>query len=647
MSSRDAYRELGFHSLETPPHAAATSINETERPIAPIARGYQTRLSGAAALSTERTRFRLVDHITGLLLILAIFLIGLFSGFFGRGGLEVLSAQADMSPIFATESSLTSEMLPSEANADIALFGSAHADQILAIEPLASGGAMVMTKSHLIDAESDSATRLIQYEVSEGGQAFSVARTLDGAGLDLVSLDDGVLVALTIHEGELIVSGRNQDGRRLWSHAFASSALGRQEISIAKHARGFNLLAPSDTTNRVRIASIGSDGAVAWEKTLDQATAVDRTFVTVGESGLTFAIIGTSAQADGPDSESVVILDEMGRLVNQSELNLMAGDRVSGLVAHRFGGAALLISGPDPRLEHIDASGDLIERIDLPYLQSGDFTHVLPLENGDLIIASAFDHLGPRVDALIEQRNMQGDLVAQRTISLPESATFDALTQVSKNEFFIGGSMRTDRYEPTNLFMRRIAFHQDLHPAMTLVDLSGMNGPAASGRTDLNGEAAWIEETPVIASLTVSTAPTPAPADLTARTSAEILADNELQAAALETVDTSVIAELDSIDPELTVAELPEARAPDELALDDSSPDLDAAATSRILEPQPMRQCRFTCLDPNSGTSFPMTGYVSPMSLLNPAEAQAVHARICSSAGLLPNQNTQASCGFN
>ena len=647
MSSRDAYSELGFHELESPPHPAATSINETTRFDTPISREYQTRLSDAAALSLERPRFRLVDHITGLLMILAIFLIGLFAGFFGRGGLEFLSAQSNANPVFTTESSLTSETLPSGENADIALFGSSHADQILAIEPLASGGAMIMSMSYLVDGKADSATRLSRYEVSEGGQAVSMVKKLDGVGLDLIRLGEGELVALTSHEGELIVSGRNQDGRRLWSHAFASSALERQEISIAKHARGFNLLAPSDTTNRVRIASIGSDGVVAWEKTLDQTTAVDRTFVTVDQSGLTYAVIGASAQTDGAHSESIIILDEMGRLIDQSGLSLTSDDRVSGLVAHPFGGAALLISGSSPRLEQIDASGRLVAKIDLPYLQSGDFTHVLSLENGDLIIASVFDHLGPRVDALIEQRNMQGALVAQRTISLPESATFDTLTQISKNEFFIGGSMRANRYQPTDLFMRRVAFHWDLHPAITMVDLPGLNRVPVSSQIDLNSDARSLEETPIIASLTVSAASSPASADQETMTAGVTDAVDELQTAPLDTIDAPLIAEANDMDLDLDVAQAAEARAPDDLAFIDDSPDLDAAATSRILEPQPMTQCGFTCLDPNSGTSFPMTGYVSPISLVNPIEAQAVHARICSSAGLLPKQNTQASCGLN
>jgi len=146
----------------------------------------------------------------------------------------------------------------------------------------------------------------------------------------------------------------------------------------------------------------------------------------------------------------------------------------------------------------------------------------------------------------------------------------------------------------------------------------------------------------VIASLKVSTASTPAPVDQNAMTTSEMFSEDPLQSVPVEAVDSILPAERISIDSGLAIAETPEAQEPDRIALD-----LDAAATSRILESQPMTQCGFTCLDPNSGTSFPMTGYISPMSLVDPVEAQAVHARICSSAGLMPKQNTQASCGLN
>ncbi|MEM9376465.1 MAG: hypothetical protein AAGA72_09605 [Pseudomonadota bacterium] len=681
MSGRDAYLEMGFSD---PSRSESEQVNVEADPRAKRAAEadrYALAVNKAAPEPSSSAGFR--DYFVGLLILAAALAVGLAWGYYARGmGLNVNPIDTSVK-ILGTQPVPAIEALGTGNNTDVVFIGSPASDQILGIEALPSGDALLMIKSHLGPSEDGTRSHLVSYsaplEVGEG-HALTSTNLFDGQGLHLVRLGDDSVIVMSVLEEQLTVSRVNESGGFAWSKSFATGAIDRNEVALAPYEDGFVFVAPNESRELSRVVSIKADGAVSWEKLFDRPRSWQRSHVSVDAAGNTFAILGGQERSLGVGDLNIVIMDDNGRVMRQRILSLSGEDVVSGIAPRSDGGVVFLISGGTPRLVQLGASGQRVATTELPYMNFLNDAHLLVSSGGDIVVASTYSLIGNRVDMVIEQRSQDGLLQDQRTISLPEGATLDELVEIDQGEYLTSGSLRRDRYMPTDLFVQRIAFAPNSIAVATAdLDASFVESEALLTGSEaeldpISAAAAIAPETPsgeTDAALATDAPVVPAEPDATPVLATITLAADAANEEGEDTIDgaldaepsaetepdpISVTAQPDAVDTEIDATEAPEAEPVTSLAATTGdqgdadgtafvdTTDLNAAATSRMADAPIATTCRFECLDPVSGSSFPMSGTLAT-SLLNSVEdIRGAHARVCQAATLMPVFDTGPEC---
>lgn len=676
MSGRDAYLELGYHQpaanpnpepiqapLETD-HLAVSALDSAHSapPTPP-------QLPQADTVSENGSS----DYLAGLSVILLVLLIGLASGYFGRG-LFGNSGGPAISELSLLDSApvLSGEPLLSGASSNVVFMGSDASDQVLAIEPTESGNALMLVKSYAGVASNGTETRLMRYnasDVSGTPLAGSQIKSLKGEGLHLARLEDGALIAVTLDKEMLRVSRLNENGGTLWTESFPTSALDRSEVAISEGAKSLIISAPGETRVMTRLVSIDSDGLVEWQNSFDRPSTWQKSYVSVDQNGQTYALLGADNGGQAIGDQTVATVDMDGRIIRKRRVTLGNEDIVSGLAARPEGGVTLFVSGEFPRLIQFDSFGQRLTSTDLPYMQHLNDARMIEAEHGDVLIASTYALMGNRVELMLEQRTATGAAFGQRSYALPEGATLDGLVKIDEGEYLIAGSVRRERYLPTDVFVQRIAFTpgaQEMPSNPTMASYSTVSldeSPFDLGDTSLASEevaaldpSVETNSMPIIASLTVapSTAITEDAIEATAESDttspSESAADLAPQPAATTPAETTN-------DPELTLtsaepSELQASIIDDQPVIflqprSDGSPDINSAAISRFIDQSIVTQCRFTCMDAVSGDLFPMTGHFLPAVLGTAKDVDNVHSGVCRSADLAAALDTKPVCGIN
>ena len=663
MAGRDAYLELGFNQSE---NLSQTPNGKDERRSNQIVNGspfsQDAQHQDAQHYADHAMAHREMDaagpnsdFLAGLILILGILLIGVFAGFFGRVLISPSPNTVSAPALLGVQSLSESEILASGASTDVVRFGTPHSDQMLGLQRHASDSALM-----LVGSRNGAEASKQWMTVSMDGRTPTVtgAALKDKNGIGMVPVSTGGLVASSLSDETLTLS-HMRDGARQWSKDYPTRATSGSEVAIAPSAAGIVMLAPSEDSAFIRMASISSDGFVAWESTFARPENFLGADMIVDAQGGIFATLMTAS--DFQPSQDLVLFDDRGRRIADGLVPLFGDDEIVGTVAQPSGGIVVLISGSAPRLEYISAVGAPEQTINLPNMQFQDNLQLMSLETGDMLIASTSMLMASQVQLKLERRSPNGDLVAQRTATLPSDASVDAIIPASPGEFLISGSMREDRYAPTDLFVQRIGFSPASHPVLwsdpepaapaqltvaSTADFTSDDAPleavtteAASPETFAAVEEAAAPEAPIIASLTV----TPA---------AESIAEVATESVAMEEIVTEET-ETEAVSEEIAPASLPDESVtilPAESTSESSEAstfDLNAAALSRFVGQDFTTLCRFTCVDTASGSLFPMTGTYLSAQVSNAKQAKMEHTRICEAAGLSPQLGSQPVCGAN
>ena len=648
MAGRDAYLELGFNQTDNLSQTPSGEDGQRSNPIVNEAHYAQDpqRYTDHIAHRDVQAANPNSDFFAGLILILGILLIGALGGFFGRGFISPTSSAVGTPAVLGVQSVQEAETLASGASTEVVRFGTPHSDRMLGLERQNQNSALMLVGS----SNGEKATKRWM-TVSMDGATPSVSRAVlkDKNGVAIVPIATGGLVASSLSD-ETITLTHLRDGERQWSKDYPTLATSGSEIAIAPSTAGLVMLAPSEDSAFIRMASISADGFVAWESTFSRPENFLGSDIIVDGEGRIFAAI--TAASDLQPKQDLILFDDRGRLVADSLLPLFGDDQVVGMVAQQSGGIAALVSGSAPRLEYISSDGSPLQTVNLPQMQFQDNAQILPLENGELVIASTSTLTASQVQLRLEQRGLNGEMVAQRTVTLPADASVDAIVPASSGEFLISGSMREDRYAPTDLFVQRVGFSPVSHPVLWSEMESVAPTPLAIAETvelvseeasfDLADSRVAVEpieasaETPIIASLTL----TPSTNAVDEAATESILVEEEPTTALAEDISVeSAPLDADKVSIETT--------EPTSASIDLNGFDLNAAALSRFVGQDFTTLCRFTCVDTASGSIFPMTGTYLSAQVSNAKQAKVEHARICEAANLSPQIGSQPACGVN
>jgi hypothetical protein len=652
MAGRDAYLEMGFHEPVDPPNV------QTSENVASV--GRRTFESGQPlnAPTEPVSHFAFAgepqkgEYAAGLIIVLLVLMIGFASGFFGRGFLSPMPpTSSDLVPLNAT-SLVSAETLPSGLNADLALFGSNHADELLALARMTDNDAMMLIKVHAGFGTDISETRLVKLTSTSDGTTFSPITAESVSIADLLPLLNGALISARLDNGSLTLERLNAQGEQIWSQNFATLASDPSQVSLASSDAGLVLLAPSENASFVRIASITEDGFVSWQSTLERPSDLTQTFVSVDLDGHILAVLGTGASA------VTTFLGSDGRVLNTDVVALSGDDQISAAIPHAYGGISVLVSGSAPRLEQISPTGERYSTVPLPYMSYTENAHLIALDNGDMVATSTFALQSGAIEILLEQRSPDGVLVGERLIDLPSGSTLDQIIPAGDGEYLLSGSLRTDHYAPTDVFVRRIAFSPATHPIIlaeaapqspSLIASEPVRPvePEAAISAAPVEEASLEEDLPIIASLSVSPEPSVDAAALTVmdQPATEILEERlePVEDASSETIDPVRAENIEAAPAELVLSETGTEPVEGASLIDI---DLDGAAVSRFLGQAIVTQCRFTCLEPSTGSTFPATGHFLQSQLTQAGDIAAVHTQVCQAADLVPQLETAPNCGI-
>ncbi len=681
MSSRDTYSEPSYGYPPKRPQFEKTVADAPQPQVAKT-------VEPIPVVEAQDMSTGFEDYFAGLALIMCVLAIGLMAGYFGRGFFSSPSQPKTVISVLGTKPVPAVDTISASVDQDVVFLGSVASEQMVSLEILNDERALMLIKTYTGADQNSIQTRFLEYSASqkgEQGHALTKSKTIKGTGLDMVRIGDNALISAVVRNKTLVLSRIDDKGKNVWSKSYDTGAVDRTEISLARKADGIVVIAPADNRNLSRVLSITSDGTVQWDKLFDRARTWRSSLVSADELGNTFVVLGDHIDAQKPGDQNIVLIDDQGRVVRQLLLNLAGEETISGLVPRETGGVTFLIAGDAPRLEHITASGQRLASTSLPHLQFLNDAHLLPAQNGDLIVATTYSLIGNQVDLSLERRNPDGALLGQRTISLPVAATLDDIVEVKAGEFLIGGSIRRNRYMPTDLFVQRVGFTPSSGLALAelptpqqadLASSSAAESPAAAiesvelAETPISDESipASVPETqstPMIASLAITQMPV----------SAEIVSENAIDTQIADTVvesqplvepaeetldaqteamlsETAIVAEAgrDSSLEETEASSIEGAVETSATESEDAAFDIfttldpNGVAASRFLDAPVFARCRFTCLDETSGSTFPMTGDFLPAVLASAADVAAAHARMCQSAKLVPSWETKPQC---
>lgn len=650
MAGRDAYLEMGFHEpVEQPKVQANENVASLERRTFETGQPLNAPTKPASHLAfSEEEQNR--EYAAGLIVVLLVLMIGFASGFFGRGFFAPITpTSTDLAPL-GSKALVGTETLPSGLNADLAVFGSNRADQLLALAPMTENDAMMLIKLHAGFGSDVSETRLVKLTSTPNGATFSPIKAEHASGLGLLALADGVLISAHLDNGNLTLERLDAQGKEIWSQNFATLASDPSEVSLARSGTGLVFLAPSENERFARIASITEDGFVSWQSTLERPADISQTSISADRDGHILAVLGTGASA------VTTFLGSDGRVLKNDVITLSGDDHISAAIPHAYGGISVLVTGSLPRLEQISPTGERYSTVPLPYMSYSENAHLLALNNGDMVATSTFGMRSNAVEILLEQRSPDGVLLGERLIDLPAGATLDQIIPVGDSEYLLSGSLRTDHYAPTDIFAQRISFSPAMHPIILAESTAqgpgfGALEPARPVETQTSitftpiEEASIEEDLPIIASLSISAEPleeADAAISVVDQTALET-ATEPVEEASSETIE-QVRAENTEAAPNAPVLSEAETEPVEGASIIDI--DLDAAAVSRFLGQAIVTQCRFTCVEPSTGGTFPATGHFLQSQLIRAGDVAAVHTQVCQAADLTPQLETAPNCGI-
>ncbi|MEO1360667.1 MAG: hypothetical protein AAFU81_10015 [Pseudomonadota bacterium] len=663
MSGRDVYLELGYHQnpVSKPDNAqsAPASVLPKSDPAEASKKTFTTLNSTPYTATrplaqTPAVTVKTSDYIVGLLLIAFVLVAGLASGYFGRTWIN---------PPIQTASDLTIMSAPITAtdSSSAFIFGSADSDQILAIEPLSNGDAMMLIKTHFGANAGETETRLVRISsaVSPGTDTqLTELGPIEGTGLHLARLGDGSMITMSTLESAIIVSRFSETGITEWRQEFASSTLDRTEVAIAPDMNGFVFIAPSLDRAFSQVVSISAAGDIAWQKQFDRAQGWQPAFISLDTSGRAYAVLGAAATEQEFGDQNIAIIDANGDMLRQKLLPLDANEAIAGATAQAEGGVTYLISGSEPWLLSLDPTGQTRGTIDLPHMQYFTDAELTTTDIGTTLIASTFSRQGDRIELVLEQQTNDGMVLGQSSVTLPTGAKLDDLMQMDEATVLAVGSARTERYRPTDLFLQRVPIAPTDAQMASLASTDTSSTTVAetldSSPIDVTIDTATIVaeaedpiSLPVVASLTVGSSDAVEAGDtMTPAAEIEPLAtqpDASQQptepASAESETELDTIAAIDFSTELETVVDI---ETGVEFVVDD-----DAAAVSGFVDETSVTQCRFTCVDAASSEVFPMTGHFSAGSIESATDASSLHASVCESANLAPDFQTRPVCGIN
>ena len=641
MAGRDAYLELGFHEPVRKPG---------DSPQAQAAMSPKRTFTSAQAIGQDPSA-AIVDHgpvdppgneyLVGLIFVAVVLLLGLIGGFFVRGMFETSPTPVQAIDVLSVQSVSDFDALPSNASTDVVYFGSRAADQMLAVQPTLDGYDMLLfAKTHADGDRASASTRLLKYGASnqlDKGHSIQELNVFKGEGIDLIRLSNSALIASIVTEDKVSVMRFNEAGRTLWSKDFATSAAGADDIAIAPAADRVLIMAPHEDVGYFRIASLDADGRMRWETMLARPNPMHKSHIAVDELGQSFAVIGSDPNGPDGNQHSIAMIDSDGRILRQAALPMAASETLLDLSPRPGGGLVAFIAGDVSRLVELDANGTLIGGVDLPLMQFPRDARVLPTETNDVLIASTFALAGNRIDLVLEKRGFDGFVLGQRTLSLPEGSSLDDIVRVSDTEYMVTGSVRRDRYLPTDIFLRRISFNSNF-PSVETRASADLAAQWTAQPVEVVAEETFEGEEVVVADTPNDSIP------IVASISVSDVAEEDLEPAIEVTESEPEPETVASVEIEAVTQQ---AGTQETVTQEAAIQDEEIVLVEDQVQDSTTIQCRFTCLDAATNSTFPMSGHFSPEFSLSSVQRTQTHIQICQTAGLIPALVEQPECGVN
>ncbi len=421
------------------------------------------------------------------LFLLALLVAGYLAGYMIRGNAPSLPVQ---SPVAALAlSAITPASGLDAASRDsklIAAIGSSAPEELIAFD--ASGDELsALIRIHDTSGMSTDAFSLMAIE--QDGSVHEVLRRSDPdlESMAMARAVNGDYVAASLQPGLLSVNGYTADGKEAWTRQFNIARQHGNAINIAATPQSMIIIGPSETAGNISIISLANDGALVWQRTL----AVDPTraapLLATDDSGSIFIVLGGDDAASAGHYQ-LMHVNAGGQTIWQTSLVLDEGDAPVGLASDGGRGVYLLTTGKTTYLSRHDAQGETEWQVALPQARLFSNIDLIATQEGHAVVAVSYTIAGDRLDVWFEQRNPAGELIGETNISLPNSSKVSAIVRSSPGRYLLAGSLRPNRFEGTDIFVKDLNFSPDpdaaplINTAVTLGAAPAQDLPQPAGR---------------------------------------------------------------------------------------------------------------------------------------------------------------------
>ncbi len=581
--------------------------------------------------NTQITRQTLIGTCGFLLVLL---LVGFMAGFAIRGPAYASTAQTGQVSLAMTDiATPASSETRNNRSKLIATIGSQAPDELLAFD--ASGANSLSALVRLHDTGAQGSDKLSLLRINPDGSSHEILRqdASDLRATAMAQYPNGSFVTASLHPALLDIRRLGPDGRADWSYQLNTAPDHQAGVKLVALAAGTVIAGPGEQSGQVSVTYLNRDGVLVWQRSFAVDPSMPDIWLAANRDN---SVLVATRNHDDPAqaSHTLMRVGPEGQALWTAPVQFDARANLAGLVASGDGGAYVLATGSTTSLTRYNATGTPLWDIPVPQANLFNSIHLVATSHGNAVIAVSYALTDDRLDLWLEERGKFGELIGNSSLTIAGLSTVDAVTEASPGRYFLAGSIRPERYEDSDIFIRSFEFKPVLEPVLVMA-----SAPAPA---------------PVLASSAVIDVPDSAPVTVD---------DSDIEEAAAPPAETTVA---DAANPAI-VEEIDIAQSTPADRLNDTSSSAqityadsfdDGVAISRFFtanrppvdrntsEVLTVRaQCRFSCLERNSTTAtFPMWRAIEAPQAAFDAGLPKAHTQTCKAARGVVNPNAQPDC---
>lgn len=540
-------------------------------------------------------------------ILAGLLLIGFFTGFVTRGA---ATAAVPATPIqdYVIASATLAARAEETGTSRYLKIASNTGDQLLNMRQGSNDEWSAVIKLHASSADQPDELSIVK--ILPDGQIQETLRrpgTREKDTIALAAANGGAYFGYSTANG-VAVQKISSGGDDIWSRTFPALVDQNSKLQIEEVSGNLVLFAMGEEVGQRRVAVIGDEGNLSWERIFEVHAGSQ---FSIGGNGEMFLL----AAADSKTELQLVALTPAGATAWESAITLSAEEEVLGMAVTDNGGVvvATLASGVVTLIE-FDVTGEQASSVELTNLL-GDVEPVyLSATDAGNFLVYGFSQIDPVSRKIyVKQLSADGSIIGSADTILRNEATLEFIQMQHTGHVVLAGTDRPDRYSATDVFVTTLALEFD-----------SRSMPSNEIRPDL------IAELPQ-----------------------DFAVESEIQQVAFRQPDESpdaarVVAvaedpQIDAATPEAAVlnakrqATLPEATLTRFMTSRTSS--------QRASLETPAMQCRFTCMEPENGAAaFPIWRPIEFGGDASKRAVQELHSAVCEAAGGLPMHGMQPDC---